>query len=220
MNVWHFSSLALTPNAVDASPIAFRLASFYSGLAGLQPGNILKAGTGAHEIKTYALTVGAPGAADDQSTLLATDTFIGGPYAAGSNPAMPAEVSVCLSMAASPASSPETISHPPAGQRGDEHPRSSRRGRVYLGPWVANEGSTEEVVGGKTMVGPTLRTVILNYAQALVDGLNTDRPGLKIAVYSRKLALVRPITEISVDNAFDTVRSRGPRKTLRETRIL
>ncbi len=118
--------------------------------------------------------------------------FFGLPVRSG---AQPSEVSVVLSISAAR----------PAGA-----PAGRYRGRIYLGPW----GSSIQgpVSAGDSRPGAAWRTVIGQAGQRLAD---LSAP-IKWCVYSPTDLALRPIDRCCVDDAFDTIRSRGATATLKD----
>jgi len=215
VNVWHVRTPAEVGvgSAVVAQTLVFPFATFYQAIDAYMPADSISATTGAHSAKVYSLADGGPGAADDQTVLLVDDTFTTPALAATGVSARPhpSEVAVCLSMAANPTVSPEFT--------GTTRPRSRRRGRVYLGPFI-NSGTTSETSNGGIRPIAAFRTALLNAAETLYDSLLALTVSAEICVYSRTDGELRPITEFSVDDAFDTVRSRGVEATARMIRTL
>jgi hypothetical protein len=111
---------------------------------------------------------------------------------------LPAEVSLCLSFKAAP-------------QAGVAAGRL--RGRIYLGPL------STAVLGVSQNSDIRPATGVQN---ALADaGLRlAGAAGHDLSVYSRTLGVLNPVTELWVDNAFDTQRRRGSKPTSRVTRLL
>jgi hypothetical protein len=115
----------------------------------------------------------------------------------------PAEVAICLSY---------------QGARVAGEPQARRRGRIYLGPVTI---ATGDVVNGAVRVRAADRTVIADAAAALA-GSSIGGVGIRWAVYSPTTdisetidAAFHDITDGWVDDAFDTVRSRGADSTTR-----
>ena len=122
----------------------------------------------------------------------------------------PSEVAVALSLAADGFGGvPETEvnpSPPPATIR----PRARYRGRLYLGPWTGNTG--ESTTGDPRPTSSSFLTAL----DAAVTALITARPDW--SVWSRADAVLReiyPLGEVTVDNAYDTIRKRGVAATSR-----
>lgn len=209
VNVWH-TKTGVAASETDAEAITDALLDFHNAIQGLAPTGVLDLSAGAGRVKAYEVNPGSPGAADDTSVLLDETTWTVGAVAAPANLAMPTEVAVCMSMVATGASSvPE--------ETGTIRPRSRYRGRVYLGPWCTSP-TTVAIVAGAPRVASGLRTVILNYGDALGTALNAA--GASLCVYSRSDAAFKTVETLQVDDEWDTVRSRGHKRTLRETRSI
>lgn len=217
-SVWHTKTASPDPVISEWEDGITALLDFYNGLAGLMPTGVISSAVGAGTVKAYEVVTGAPGESDDQALLLDQDAFTVGALAAPANLPMPSEVAVCLSMTAVGAADvPENIAGGAPGPAGDIHPRARYRGRVYLGPWVAN-ASTIVVASGAARPAVALRDTILNYGDALGTALAAD--GHSLCVYSRADASFKTVDTLSVDDAFDTVRSRGVKRTIRDTRSI
>lgn len=119
--------------------------------------------------------------------------------AIGGTPAstrLPAECAVCLSF---------------QGDQTSGVRQARRRGRVYLGPWgtAANDSTTGLISTGVTGAIDTAAT-------ALLTASATD-PDWAWIVWSPTTSTAVPVTNGWVDNAWDTVRSRGIDATTRVT---
>jgi hypothetical protein len=93
--------------------------------------------------------------------------------------------------------------------------RARRRGRIYLGPLIAT--TAVAVTGQGQRVNPTLVGQILDAAELLAT---TQLTSLLWSMYSETDNQAWPIVECSVDNGFDTRRSRDNRATTRVTRAI
>lgn len=126
------------------------------------------------------------------SALTVTGTSSGNPF--------PAEVACCLSYYAS-----------------RNLPR--RRGRLYLGPLTS---SAMNIATDEPRVSTTFMNVILDAAEAFQDDITTSTVGEAMgwAVHSRSDGVFRQITDLWMDNAFDTQRRRGVSASNRLTRDL
>lgn len=112
-------------------------------------------------------------------------------------PDMPEEVALCVSYKNTLAN---TV------------PRARRRGRIYISGWVEARNAAGRP--DATAI-PGLLNAYSGYVQAF-NALGT----LKAGVWSRTNATVYPVDTISVDNAWDTMRSRGSKATTRSTFVL
>jgi hypothetical protein len=177
--------------SVNGPGLITRIGTFYTTL-GATVFSALLAGTG--EVTLYDMADAKPRA----PRLTGTFTF------ATSAAAGPAEVALCLSFAAATAS-------------GDTAAR--RRGRVYLGP-VAS-GMFQQLAGASD-VRPQTTTLdtIVNAAKTMATG---GSGAFRLAVFSPTTAGLdetldaawNDVTRLWVDNAFDTMRSRGAQRTIR-----
>lgn len=86
-----------------------------------------------------------------------------------------------------------------------------QRGRLYIGPFTAITANTEIPAG-------TLETELLDFGTAI--SAIGDAHAANWAVYSVKDATARAITDLWVDNGWDTQRRRGLAATTRTTRTL
>ena len=120
--------------------------------------------------------------------------------AIGSGTPYPSDVSICLSYRAE---------YPSGAQR------ARRRGRVYIGPLKATTGEVVSQQGIRVTAATV--TGILDAAELLADQIATP---LLWAIYSPTDNLAWPIVEASVDNGFDTRRSRDNRATTRTVRTI
>lgn len=108
----------------------------------------------------------------------------------GTTPTLPEEVALCVTTHAAPVSGV---------------PVARRRGRFYLGP-LSTAATTFNTTDGHE-VDATATSFILNAAGALRATLAAT--GHPLCVYSRRDDAYRPIVVFSMDNAPDTIRSRG-----------
>lgn len=110
---------------------------------------------------------------------------------------LPAEVSACVSWK--------------AGAITGVNPQRLR-GRNYIGPLNLDAATTTEPV----RLDLSFQTSLANAAIQLVNDLD---PAFPLGVYSRAggAPVIRPIVAGYVDNAFDTIRKRGPETTSRIT---
>lgn len=89
--------------------------------------------------------------------------------------------------------------------------RARRRGRIFLGP-LARE--TSAIVGGRVRVVQSTVDVLADAAGDLLAATTTS-PTIDWAIFSSTDNVARAIVGGWVDNAFDTIRSRGPAPTVR-----
>lgn len=193
-NTWHFISTSVDP-VVGANQCIGQLNDLYDAIKGFMSGDF----TGDFVVKAYDLSDPEPRVPvvtlDDAFTFSATD-------------GLPTEVAVCLSYHALPLSGAIA---------------ARLRGRIFIGPLALG---TMDSVGGQRRVDPDFSSALTDAASALIgDGTVTE----KWAVFSpttagappwstgELLAATSPVVGGYVDNAFDTVRSRGVEPTIRDT---
>jgi hypothetical protein len=155
------------------------------------------------EIKYYDVhghldgsAVGSP-AATRFFTLGAVDTNAGG---------LPAEVACCLSMHADLSGLLEHV--------GTTRPKARHRGRVYIGPFVADTGSIiVDDSNGQSRPQASIYSTILKAGDALRQMTHAGSPSVnaQLAVWSKKDAAMHQVVGVSVDDAWDVQRRRGPR---------
>lgn len=179
-----------------APGLSSRLVTFYQALNGAWAEYIAPAG---HTIKLYDF-------ADPKPRIPRVITEFALVPGSGS---MPAEVAICLSMRAAllPGVNP-----------------ARRRGRIFLGPFNSGTAVKAYVAGQPDVsIVSAFQTTILNAAKVMAKGTNG---AARLAVYSPTTHALTPgdagsafhdVTDLWVDNGFDTVRSRGRRATLRTT---
>lgn len=114
----------------------------------------------------------------------------------GTSPTLPEECAIALSLQA------VTASGVPAGRR---------RGRVFIGPLSTAASSFSSVTGHQV---PQSVREALTAAMATVV-LDSDGLGHRLGVYSRADSAYRTVMSVSVDDALDTIRSRGHEPTTR-----
>lgn len=86
-----------------------------------------------------------------------------------------------------------------------DRPKQRRTGRVYLGPLSIN---AQDYTGDRPMLSPQFRADVLIAVKELNDQLFLG-PASGLGVWSRADAQVLALESASMDDAFDTVRSRG-----------
>jgi len=114
--------------------------------------------------------------------------------AASSGQALPSEVAVCLSL--------EAAILPGLN-------RARRRGRVFIGPL---DGSANQPVSSEPRPGVSVSNALRDAAQGLKLDMQALAPW---SIFSRSSGLMVPVDHGWIDNAFDTIRSRGPKATIR-----
>jgi hypothetical protein len=193
------------------------LDSFYNGQNGANPkvaGYISDSASRAAGGITYRLydIAGALGGGPTGSPV-ATST---GTLAAGLGQIpMPDEVAMCLTLRGSDAlTSP--VEAPDGSDPGiaPDRPRSRKTGRVYIGPLTQGAATS----GPPPRPATNFQTVLLDAGERMFDLLFPQ--SILWSVWSRTDATLRSLTSISVDDAFDTQRRRGPAATSRVSRVL
>lgn len=122
----------------------------------------------------------------------------------GSPVAAPSEVAACLSFHGATVGVPE---HGAGGSR----PKATRRGRVYLGPLDTNAFGVDTF--NVVRLNGNFRTDV----GIAADHLRTESAGkdMNWCVWSRKNSAMYQVTGGWIDDALDTVRSRGQAATLK-----
>lgn len=194
INVWHFKSNSVD-RIDDAVALQLALGDFYSDIGGIFGASM----NGDIDTKVYDLADSSP------RVPISTGT---GTFSPGIGTSLPAEVAICLSYAALLES---------GGIPG------RRRGRIFLGPLDA--GVVAET-GGRAYFDASFAASVTTAAETLMNAGGTDWGW---SVFSPTGAGAEPWspTELSdntfvvmsgfVDNAFDTMRSRGVAPTNRVT---
>lgn len=194
INTWHFFTSGDVGDA--ANQALSDLQAFYTAVDGFFSSDMDTSG----EMKIYDLSENPPRAP------IATDVFAITPDT-GNN--LPPEVAICLSYAAAAVSSTNA---------------ARRRGRIYLGPLSADVMTNS---GGTVVVAESVRNAIAAAADALMG--DAADPGASWCVFSPTAAGPEPwssgdlivgtslVNHGFVDNAFDTIRSRGTAASARST---
>lgn len=92
-------------------------------------------------------------------------------------------------------------------------PRARDRGRLFIGPLNLNAQTTAI---GRTRPDPGMVTDLAESAARLARA----PMGPNLVVWSRRSATVKPVTRVSVDDAFDTQRRRGIEPTAKTFRAV
>lgn len=191
MNVLHFrGTSALTTDVEDADDIVAALATFYQAID-----NTFFASVVASPLQVIVYDL-----ADAEPRAALLDTTITISPSAG--PDYPTEVAVCLSFQADQVS----------GQ-----PQARRRGRIFIGPCPSGISTS---ANGRVNLDGTEQNLLVAAADTLKD--DAAAAGVPWAVYSPTTdatsslaAATFLVTNGWVDNAFDTIRSRGTAATVR-----
>lgn len=206
-NVMHLlapSGSAVSQSQADAWFVPVR--DFYNSLA-LWMSPSLSRGALAHDISFARVTSGGVGADDDvvSAKPLVKTWTLGAADAPGTgNKALPPEVAVTLSHTG------YTVS-PGEGGAGGTNEAARRRGRIYIGPL-----GTVAVTAGA--VDPTLTTLLVTSFQTMVNAFRaiiTPANIASVGIYSPTSDTFWHSQRCHVDNAFDTVRTRGVLATAR-----
>lgn len=156
--------------------------------------------------------------ADDLGDLLGSPSYtrqftLGA--AAGGYQSLPAEVAVVASLYADMTDIPQ--------ESGATRPAARRRGRSYMGPFTTNvlaaaaDATTVQRPDAETIA--TLLDAFERLGNASQDIMSLNA-GLFMSVYSPSDQALRTVKTIHVDNAFDTVRKRGPDASARTARTV
>lgn len=210
VNVWHFVDSTGVLGTSAATALATFVPTFYStaGVGSVYSGNISRAAL-VHRISIAQLDVGSAGADDDvldKVFLESSWTMSGTP----SDVPLPSEVAVALSFRGDIDGIPE--------ESGVTRPASRRRGRVFLGPFTTGIMAID--AGSRTFPSASFRNNVLSAYQAMVASLKTVSPPLVHSVYSPTSGQTFPVTVVSIDDAFDTMRSRGQAATSRISQVV
>jgi hypothetical protein len=144
------------------------------------------------------------------------DEFITQFTPAASASGLPGEVAYALTLEG--VGRADALVEAPDGADADaapDRPRQRLTGRIYLGPLNTN---CAETVDGIVRPAATIRDTAHLALVELADSLFVDGEGSELCVWSRKNASFVRVDDVSSDNAFDTMRSRGPKASLR-TRV-
>lgn len=193
MNTWHFRSTAVDP--LDDVDIALgAIVPFYQAIDGLMSANC----EGTVTVKSYDLTDLEP------RVPLRTDTFEITP---ASGFALPNEVAICLSLKGAVTSGIDA---------------ARRRGRLYLGPWdvdVLDDGAPDSIVDSATtaLIAGSAQTALESLAETTCEWgvFSPTTAGAGPWDATTLFLATAPVVGGFVDNAFDTIRSRGAASTIR-----
>lgn len=191
-------------DSTERSAIATAIADFYRSPGPSRTNCVadwlgwqLSRGAQACEIDIYEAVTGGMGSP------LSSHTFTLNGDLSDSN--LPAECAVTLSFHADLSGVAE--------EAGATRPKARRRGRIYLGP-LTNAAVTNDS-NHVPYVNATLMADVAAAAEQLID--DSAAAGVPWAVWSRTDNLLRPVVGGWVDDAFDTIRSRGHSPTTRVT---
>ena len=169
----------------DVSAACYAVTNFYKALKGYMSPCIA---TGLHTAKAYLVTIPP----DDAAPVVSVDWEMN---PAPSGGALPIECAVCLSFHAlrQPGIQPQ-----------------STRGRIFFGP-LDDTAMAFDAPTGETHVAAAMQGAMNDAAQTMNNVFQSV--GLVWVIYSRVHNTGYPVVNVSVDNEFDTVRSRGKRAT-------
>lgn len=193
VNVMHFDSDNAVAGTAETSGLASRINVFYQALAP-QLGSVLN---GSLVVRIYNMADPKP------RVPIYEHTYDG--MAVGST-CLPEEVALCASFNGAPVS-------------GENQKR--KRGRIFLGPISATQNV---VTSGRARPSDAFIGVVLTNLGNLVEGLGAGDP--RLAVFSPTTlaatagdldAAFADVTEVWVDNSWDTQRRRGAVPTARST---
>lgn len=190
---------------LEAGAIRDDLASFYNtipsghnAIAGTIGSQISR--TIPVDVKLYDLTGHLDGTAHGSPRFVKTFTL--GPRLAGATD-LPSELCAALSFRADYATDAEFA----AGAR----PRARDRGRIYIGP-LTQTTLTQDSTTGRVNFVSVFRETLATQGAAL-----RDAPGRAWSVWSRRNAVLEPVTVVWADDAVDIQRRRGEAPTTRTT---
>lgn len=194
VNTWHFQAAALDAGTLD--DIEAQLEIFYAAVDTYFSSNVGSTGT----MKFYDLQDPLPRVPLRTSTFTISDS---------TGTAFPNEVALCLSY---------------SGAQGSGINPRRNRGRIFLGPMDADTGAVDN---GDVRVVSGTRNAVVAAAEVLAEARNTT--DCAWVVFSPTTAGPEPWSASTldsscvavesgwVDNAFDTIRSRGLTSNARST---
>jgi hypothetical protein len=192
-NTWHFDKDEASAGdwASGAAALATRLATFYTAITAM----LSEAIAGEHSVKVYDMHDALPRVPKYSTTFALSP----------SGASMPGEVAVCLSFIATLESGVNM---------------KRRKGRVFIGPIAASVGANA-LLAGDVRPSSSIRTLLTTAGLDLVLG---DAGDPRLAIYSPTTDVASTVDDaffdvenLWVDDAFDTVRSRGAKPTVRTT---
>lgn len=208
VNVWHFSH-PTELNQSRADELANAVIGFYNGFDAYLSGVVSRAAL-SHTIELASVTEGAPGAADD---VVSKVLFLNQVPTVAWDPApnagpLPSEVALAFSFRGDLTGINEEV--------GSTRPASRRRGRVFLGPFNYNTVTNSTTLEPRPV--PALIDAILDSYDFLVAELKAHLEAYQHVIYSRVNGSTFIVVEASVDDSWDTMRSRGLPAASRTTR--
>ncbi len=207
-NVWHFETIGI-PTAAHMQKVGSAVGDFYFALSNRLSSSTSRAAA-AHRVDFAQVTPGSPGAGDDSVSALLGSYAFSTPTEIANGVDYPGEVAIALSFRGDVAGVPEEAFG------GLTRPKSRRRGRVFLGPFSSVVGA-KQAVTMSTIVDVAARDLIINSYVAMVAALTDANGTVRHVIYSRADGQLYPVVNAHVDDAFDTIRSRGVTSTTRTT---
>lgn len=201
VNVWHFETIDGGDPAAATSISTFLPVFYQNSTLGPLFSPVISRAALVHKVIVASVTPGSPGSDDDTVGRPLTEfSWTMTPAATATAKPLPNEVALCLSFRGS-------IFGVPEEGIGDSRPASRRRGRVFLGPW--HETSVSPLGAAQGRPTDTLRNAILNAYLGPIASLKSVSPPINHVVYSPTEGVAFTVINASVDDAWDTVRSRG-----------
>lgn len=198
VNDFAFTTPSTPPTGAELTAISTALVSFYNtvpsghnSIANIIGPTISRVAL-VHQIRFYDITGHEDGSR--AGSPVRVDTWTLNAMTAGAAP-LPTECAIALSFHSPFFSDPEFG----IGTR----PRSRDRGRIYIGPLVQGTLDHNPPVN-RPFVAQSTRETLVTQGAAL-----RDDTGTAWCVWSRKSAALKTISNVSVDDAFDTQRRRG-----------
>lgn len=210
VNVWHFLHAAAL-DQTHATKLAVALHTFYNQWAPYMSACVSRPlGDTGWVISMSNLTMGSAGPDDDVVTpMLFNDSYVLAQPTASFD-MYPNEVACCLSFRGDVDGVPE--------ESGTTRPRARRRGRVYLGPFQSNAGVNASDGGSRP--SSTFRDIVMDAYVAMLSTLSSAAPVINHVIYSPTTAIAHVVKEAWIDDAWDTVRSRGLDPVSRDQRTV
>lgn len=205
--------------AIDGLQILSPIADFYNTavvpgvtIAGFLSARLSRAANAAL-VEVYDLSGHLDGTPHGSPVTAGTFTL----GAAGSASGLPSEVALAMTLRGfgwqdAPVEVPDGNDPGSAVDR----PKQRRTGKLYIGPFNTTALGAE--VNGEVRPHGDLVTALLNQGEKLTDDLLANNHIW--AVWSRADQGMYQISELQVDNAFDTQRRRGADATVRTTRTV
>lgn len=201
VNVWHFENTGTNEAAAAASIGTFLPVIYQHATLGPLFSPVISRAALVHRVIVAEVAVGTPGPEDDTAGKpLVEYSWTMTPAATATAKPLPNEVALCLSFRGS------IVNQPEEGP-GDSRPASRRRGRVFLGPW--HETSVAPLGASQGRPTDALRNAILSAYSGPIASLKSVSPPINHVVYSPTEGVGFTVIQASVDDAWDTVRSRG-----------